>query len=200
VDRALTPIAVTWPLGSLLWLTIGFYAAVEITRHAREIATSGLDLADDAGTVGIATACAYAAPMFGFAVALQTQASIPGAGAPWLRLAGLVLLWCGIAFRWWSVWTLGRFFRSAVVIDPAHRVVSEGPYRVIRHPAYAGTILASAGIGLALGNWLSLAVCVLLPLTGYLWRMRVEDRVLKAKLPGYAGYAERTPRLIPFVW
>src|SRR5262245_52084901 len=85
---------------------------------------------------------------------------IPRYGWP-LLLTGSGLMWCGIALRVWAVRTLGRFFRTVVVIQDHHQLISDGPYRLIRHPSYAGTLLTLAGIGLALGNWLSLLIIVL---------------------------------------
>jgi protein-S-isoprenylcysteine O-methyltransferase Ste14 len=57
-----------------------------------------------------------------------------------------------------------------------------------------------AGIGVALGNGLSIALCALVPRLGIVGRIRAEERELVADLPGYRDYVEDKPRLIPLVW
>jgi len=127
-------------------------------------------------------------------------AQIPGSGWP-ILLGGLVLMWGGIALRVWAIRTLGRFFRTVIVIQDEHRMISDGPYRLIRHPSYAGSLLTLAGIGLALGNWLSLLVAVLGALIGFTRRIRIEESVLQTRFgDAYTTYVCRTWRLVPFIW
>ena len=88
-----------------------------------------------------------------------------------------------------------------VLVRRGHRVVADGPYRWLRHPSYSGALLTFLGLGVLLGNWLSVAVLLLLPLAAYAWRMRVEEAVLEAGLGSeYAAYARGRPRLIPWLW
>jgi protein-S-isoprenylcysteine O-methyltransferase Ste14 len=84
--------------------------------------------------------------------------------------------------------------------ERGHRVVTAGPYRVVRHPMYAGTILFFLGVPLLLGAWYGLAFAPVL--TGLLAvRALMEERMLTARLEGYPAYAARVRyRLIPFVW
>ena len=95
-----------------------------------------------------------------------------------------------------------RFFSPVVRIqhERGHTLVTSGPYRFVRHPGYVGAILASACGGVALGSWWSLVP--LAPFAAlFLRRTAVEDRMLRADLDGYAGYAERVPyRLVPGRW
>jgi protein-S-isoprenylcysteine O-methyltransferase Ste14 len=79
--------------------------------------------------------------------------------------------------------------------------VTRGPYARIRHPSYTGLLLIVAGFGLAVGNWLSLALCLLLPLPAVVWRIRVEEAELERVLgEAYAAYRARTARLVPGLW
>jgi protein-S-isoprenylcysteine O-methyltransferase Ste14 len=79
--------------------------------------------------------------------------------------------------------------------------VARGPYRLLRHPIYAAGIVVMAGIGLADGNWISLATCVVFAFLGYLRRIRVEERVLVEHLgEEYLDYERGRRRLIPWVW
>jgi protein-S-isoprenylcysteine O-methyltransferase Ste14 len=86
-------------------------------------------------------------------------------------------------------------------VDPDETVVSTGPYKWIRHPAYSGLILIVAGFGLAWGNWLSFAVCAVLPLPAVLWRIHIEEAELNRVLgDAYGTYQMRTARFVPWPW
>jgi len=133
-----------------------------------------------------------------FRRALPSAAIKPEAFAAW---AGLVFLWCGIALRLWSFQTLGRYFTFTVQTSEDQPVISAGPYRVIRHPGYAGILLASIGIGFLVGNWASLAIIFLGLLGALVYRIRVEEEALAGHLGGrYQDYAEGRKRLVPFIW
>jgi protein-S-isoprenylcysteine O-methyltransferase Ste14 len=114
---------------------------------------------------------------------------------------GLGLLWCGIALRFWSFATLGRYFTLTVQTSSDQPVITSGPYRMIRHPSYAGVLLAVAGLGLLLENWLALAILII-GITGCLvFRIRVEERaLLDTTGDSYRSYAAGHKRLIPYVW
>jgi protein-S-isoprenylcysteine O-methyltransferase Ste14 len=60
---------------------------------------------------------------------------------------GMVLLVAGAGLRWWSFWALGQYFTFTVNVSSDQQVVTAGPYRVLRHPGYAGGLLAMIGIG-----------------------------------------------------
>src|SRR3954471_795437 len=95
-----------------------------------------------------------------------------------------------------------RFFSPVVRIqhERGHTLVTSGPYRFVRHPGYVGAILASACGGVALGSWWSLVPLVPFAVL-FLRRTAVEDRMLRADLDGYAGYATRVRyRLLPGLW
>jgi protein-S-isoprenylcysteine O-methyltransferase Ste14 len=107
----------------------------------------------------------------------------------------------GLAMRAWSIATLGGAFRTTVEVDPGQAVVSGGPYRWIRHPSYAGLLLILAGFGPALGNWLSLAACLVFPLPALVRRIQVEEAELNGVLgDAYRAYQAETALLIPGLW
>ena len=144
-------------------------------------------------------------PDFGttlFYLAAEGIASLALPGPAWWPFAvGLVLIWAGLALRWWAVLELGRFFQLTVVVQEDHRVVESGPYRVVRHPSYSGLLLIFVGVGFTLGNWLSVAACLVVPLLGLLVRIRAEEAVLNRELgEPYRAYSARTRRLVPRVW
>jgi protein-S-isoprenylcysteine O-methyltransferase Ste14 len=114
---------------------------------------------------------------------------------------GLSLLWCGAALRLWSFRTLGRYFTFTVQTSDDQPVISNGPYRVLRHPSYAGLLLAIAGIGLLFDSWASLAALILFLSVSLIYRIRVEELALARDLGGrYQTYATGRKRLIPFAW
>ncbi|MGZ4172552.1 MAG: methyltransferase family protein [Solirubrobacteraceae bacterium] len=131
------------------------------------------------------------------ALSLLARAHIPSARMPAaLRVAGLVVMWCGLGLRAWAVATLGRAFRTTVEVDSDQQVVSSGPYAHIRHPSYTGLLLILAGTGLAVGNWLGFAACLLLPLPALVIRIHVEEAELVRVLGDpYLSYRTDTKRL-----
>jgi len=120
---------------------------------------------------------------------------------PWLIAPGVILVLIGYAFATWAL-AENRFFSSVVRIqtERGHVVCSSGPYRVVRHPGYAGNILALPGIVLALGSVWTLVPAALAVIIAVL-RTALEDRTLQEELPGYADYARHVRyRLIPGVY
>ena len=114
---------------------------------------------------------------------------------------GVVLMAAGIVIRQWSIAVLGRYFTTDVRIHPGQTVVDTGPYRWVRHPSYTGLLVTLLGIGLALGNWASLAVLLTVPIAGLVVRIRVEERALEQGLgEPYRRFAATRPHLIPGVW
>jgi protein-S-isoprenylcysteine O-methyltransferase Ste14 len=113
----------------------------------------------------------------------------------------LAVLWCGVGLRWWCFRTLGRYFTFNVMTSADQPVIASGPYRLLRHPSYAGLLLALLGLGLAFGNWLSLAALMVFASIGVLNRIRVEEVALSAALGArYSDFARTRKRLIPYVW
>jgi protein-S-isoprenylcysteine O-methyltransferase Ste14 len=114
---------------------------------------------------------------------------------------GLALLIGGYAFSIWAM-VSNPFFSAYVRIqtDRGHTVVSDGPYRWLRHPSYAGGVASNLGLALALGSlWAVLPA--LLTNAVMVLRTVLEDRVLREQLAGYREYAGRVRyRLIPGLW
>lgn len=114
---------------------------------------------------------------------------------------GLVAMVAGIGVREWSHRTLGRFHQAVVTIHDDHVVVTDGPYRFVRHPMYAGSVLTFLGIGLALGTVPAIVVAFGGTLPAMIRRIQVEERVLRGALgERYTTYAEARSRLVPGLW
>ncbi len=119
----------------------------------------------------------------------------------WVNLTALVVMLIGYAFSSWAL-IVNRFFSGTVRIqtERGHHVVTDGPYRIIRHPGYAGGLLGFVVIPLLLDSVWAFIPAVLLTIVVII-RTVLEDKTLQAELPGYAEYAKKTRyRLIPGVW
>ncbi len=118
----------------------------------------------------------------------------------WVFYPGIFLMLLGVVVRQWAIAVLGRFFSLTVRVAEDHRVVVRGPYRLVRHPSYAGVLITFIGLALAVQSWGALLVLLAVFGVSYGYRMRVEERVLQSELgQDYAEYMKRTKRLIPFL-
>ena len=141
----------------------------------------------------------------GFGAAFNLANSVEGAAIEFARwpifILGALLVAAGIAFRQWAVYVLGRFFTVYVRVSEGQKVVESGPYRVLAHPSYTGMVMVFVGIGLMLGNWLSLACLAILPTAGLVVRIKIEERALLAGIgEPYRRFLATRSRLIPGVW
>ncbi len=103
----------------------------------------------------------------------------------------------GLVFR---VLRENRHASSTIAVTEGQRVVSSGPYAVVRHPMYSGALVLLAATPLALGSFAALP---LVPVMAGVLAARIldEERLLASELPGYEAYRRRVPwRLVPFVW
>jgi protein-S-isoprenylcysteine O-methyltransferase Ste14 len=114
-------------------------------------------------------------------------------------VAGDILVAMGfyVIFR---VYRVNTFTAATIQVAADQRVISTGPYAIVRHPMYAGASLYVVGTPLALGSyWGLLAAAAMLPFL--IWRLVDEERLLARKLPGYTEYQQRVPhRLVPWMW
>ena len=114
---------------------------------------------------------------------------------------GVVLMALGISLRAWATRVLGRFYTRTLLTTPDHRVVQEGPYKLVRHPGYSGSLLVWIGAVVATTNWIVLAVVTVVCCAAYLYRIQSEEVMLMASFgTEYEEYRRRTRRLIPFIY
>ena len=114
---------------------------------------------------------------------------------------GIILMLLGMAFRFYAMSVLGRFFTYDVAVQAGQTIVEAGPYRYIRHPSYTGALITLVGLGLALGNWAAVLVILACMGTAYAYRIFVEESALVAVLgEPYKQYMRRTRRLVPFLF
>jgi len=113
---------------------------------------------------------------------------------------GIGLMIAGILLRQWSIAVLGRYFSRTVGVQEGQVVVDRGPYRLVRHPAYTGSLLTIVGLGFVLQSWGAVLVLIAFFGVAFGYRIHVEEGVLTSKLGDeYVAYTKRTKRLIPYV-
>jgi protein-S-isoprenylcysteine O-methyltransferase Ste14 len=118
---------------------------------------------------------------------------------PIVSVVGDVLVALGV-FMVLLVFRANTYGSSSIEIVEGQKVISTGPYAIVRHPMYVGIIVIAVGAPLALGSWWGLlaVVCTTLAL---IWRILDEETLLRSDLAGYNEYALRVRyRLVPFVW
>jgi protein-S-isoprenylcysteine O-methyltransferase Ste14 len=119
----------------------------------------------------------------------------------WLTWVGVFIMISGVAFRRYVISFLGKFFTATVQIRKDHQLIKTGPYRYVRHPSYLGILILALGDGIALANWVSLLLCIVLPAIGIIKRINVEEKELSSHFGGqYQDYRKNTWRIIPYVY
>jgi protein-S-isoprenylcysteine O-methyltransferase Ste14 len=145
---------------------------------------------------------AFAAAVLVWLLAIGLDRRAHASGVPLLLQAlGLAMYLLSTALIMW-VFRENSFAAPVVKVQAArhHRVVSSGPYSIVRHPMYSGVMLFFLGASLLLGSWWGLAIAPLF-VALFAVRARIEERALVEGLPDYADYAARVRyRLVPGLW
>ncbi|HEY4753907.1 MAG TPA: isoprenylcysteine carboxylmethyltransferase family protein [Candidatus Limnocylindrales bacterium] len=173
----------------------GFFALEASVRRGGAASDLSTTTADD-GTTGTVVA-AFAAGLVLVPIARGTiRGRLPHAAGP----LGMAVEAAGICLRLWSMRTLGAAYTRVLRADVAPSVVEDGPYRLVRHPGYLGSLTAWGGFALASGSPAAVVLAGVIFGRAYARRIEAEERLLVRDLPGYAEYRRRTWRLVPRVW
>lgn len=114
------------------------------------------------------------------------------------RFFGIIIALTGLVIRWLSIKQLKDKFTVNVSIVDKHELVTDGLYRLVRHPAYLGLWLFAFGLGWAMASWWSLAVLVVAFSIAIYYRIYVEEQVLRQAFgQAYEAYSRHTPKLFP---
>lgn len=133
---------------------------------------------------------AMAATFLMLTLAILPESAPPPAGA---AVAGLCFVALGSVLSAYVIVWLGRSFS---IMAEARRLITGGPYAIVRHPLYVTETIAT--VGMVLLNWSLVALALaILQWCLQLRRMRHEERILQAAFPEYSSYAARTPRWLP---
>lgn len=116
-------------------------------------------------------------------------------------ITGVICIVLGGALRYWSIKTLGHFFTAGVLVTNTQKIITTGPYRILRHPSYTGGILTVIGTPLVLENTYSVLLTLLLMIVAYAFRIKAEEKAM-IKIFGnfYYTYQQNTRKLIPLLW
>lgn len=117
----------------------------------------------------------------------------------WLPL-GLALFIGGIVLRALAIRTLGRSYSHRVRTPEANDIISDGPYRFLRHPAYSGMLLAHVGVVVLFFSWPLVVVFTAVFIPVLVRRILLEERYLVQILPRYEQFAASRARLVPGIW
>jgi protein-S-isoprenylcysteine O-methyltransferase Ste14 len=191
-----------WLFVALVVASQALQLAVIGRRHPELLAErSGVGKGAERSDIALATAMAYLPILGTVAAALERRHGRSPAIHPAMRLAGLGMTISGAALGLVAM-DANPFFAPVARIqaERGHVVVDRGPYAVVRHPGYAGSIVASVALPLTLGSRAAVAFGIG-GVVVTLVRTAREDRFLAARLPGYGEYARRVRwRLLPGTW
>lgn len=184
-------------LRAVLWVVVILFPVSEIVLALLKRASSGVANVQDRGSMRLLWLVIVTSVCMAIAFQWVPTARLR-LSVVFLRALALGLMIAGLAVRWVSIFTLGRFFTVDVAIQVDHTLVEAGLYRHLRHPSYFGLLLVFLGLGLIFANWLSLIVIVVPITLAVLNRIAKEENALRDALgASYVAYCSRTKRLVP---
>jgi protein-S-isoprenylcysteine O-methyltransferase Ste14 len=190
------PLAFVWPYAALFWIVFVWVFAPEFRITGR---TRSITRTQDAGSLWVILVVQSLAMWVVFAIAFVFRFGVLPKQQLWLWL-GLATMIAGSLLRRHCFRMLGSSFTGAVVVRQDQTIVDHGAYRWVRHPSYTAGLLVFAGMALALGNWISVAVVLVAIPPAYMYRVRIEERALVTTLgEPYRAYMQRTKRFVPMI-
>lgn len=118
-----------------------------------------------------------------------------------ITVLGILMIVTGITFRALAVRYLGKYFTPTVQIKDDHRLVTSGPYSIVRHPSYTGAFLAIVAGGVVLESLTGFIISCIAMIIAYYVRIGIEEKELTAWFGNdYLLYKKRTKMIIPYVW
>ena len=116
-----------------------------------------------------------------------------------IEIAGDFLVTLGFLIIF-IVFKENTFASATIKLVPGQKVISTGPYAVVRHPMYSGSLIYLMGIPIALGSWWGVSVLTMM-MPVLIWRLFDEEKLLEKNLPGYSEYMDKVKhRLVPILW
>ena len=185
------------------------YAVQSEVRFGRRARTIFGGASDRGSTLAVSASAVV--PILGFVLAMKaptspflgqlpswlwTSNSLPG--MPWVAWTGVSLGIVGLWVRLWALLTLRQAYTRTLRVDEGQFFERGGPYRLVRHPGYLGSLLCLNGIALSTGNVFVVSASVLATFAAYGYRIRVEDAMLVASFgPAYESYRRQVSALFP---
>jgi protein-S-isoprenylcysteine O-methyltransferase Ste14 len=193
--------AMRW--GFVVILAAAFFISAVYRARARK--ATGTIARRQEGTWAVALRAGLAFPLFASVLIYAVNpdwmswSSVPLPG--WIRWAGLAVGVACVPFLWWVFASIGANISETILTKQDHQLVSRGPYRWIRHPLYAGALLAFFCLGLIASNALMLALVVIGTVSFLTVVIPREEERLVAKFgTDYTSYRNSTGRLLPKIF
>jgi protein-S-isoprenylcysteine O-methyltransferase Ste14 len=193
-----TPLPYVWPYALLFWVVFlwAFVPEFGIMRRARRAQGPS-----DSKSLQVIIAGQSLAFFVSFPLAWVPALQLMPAHRVAVFVGGVVAIVVGALLRRHCWRMLGASFTGDVQARADQSVVERGAYRLLRHPSYTAGILLNAGVGIALGCWVSAVLLTIASTAVYLYRMRVEECALLDMIgEPYARFMSTRKRLIPFVY
>lgn len=176
--------------------TAAFFALEAVAREPGEASHLTTTESDQGTTRQIVAAYGLAAGLSPVLRRLRAGRLPPVSGP-----AGVTMMAAGLALRAWSMRTLGAYYSRTLRTTSGQDVVEDGPYRVIRHPGYLGSVMVWTGFAVTSGSAAAAVGVAALMGNAYRRRIAAEEAMLTGRFgSAYAEYSQRTKRLIPFTW
>jgi protein-S-isoprenylcysteine O-methyltransferase Ste14 len=194
------PLPFVWPYALVFWAIYiwAFLPEWKVVRGGIEGAKRAESR--DSGSIRIMLGVMWIALMLAFPLAFVRAWMFPPRFQLPLLAIGISLILLGSLLRRYCLRTLGEYFTGDVRARADQPVIDTGPYRFVRHPSYTAGTMMFVGIGLGLGNWLSLALLTLAVVTTYVYRVGVEERVLLETIgEPYRVYCKGRKRFVPYI-
>jgi protein-S-isoprenylcysteine O-methyltransferase Ste14 len=195
------PLPFVWPYALLFWAAClwAMLPEYQIVQKAKK--ASALPDSRDAGSLKVITIGGGLGSLIAFALAFSPFLRMPAALQPIALVIGTAMVIAASLLRRHCWRQLGASFTGDVRATSDQRIVTTGAYSLLRHPSYTAGILMNVGMGVALGNWGSIVVCLVAGFAVYAYRIAVEERVLIAAIgEPYREFARTRRRLIPFIY
>jgi protein-S-isoprenylcysteine O-methyltransferase Ste14 len=194
------PLPFVWPYALVFWAIYvwAFLPEWRIVQGGREGAKHAAS--KDSGSIKVLLGGMWAALLIAYPLAFVKAGSFPRSWQLPLFVVGVLMIFLGSVLRRYCWRTLGEYFTGDVRAKQGQPVITSGPYRLVRHPSYTAGMMMFIGIGLALGNWFSLALVTVATIATYGYRVAVEERVLLDTIgEPYGSYMKERKRFIPYV-
>ncbi len=173
-------------------------ATILLTQPQFSVGDAREKQATDSFTVFLILGCGLLSQVVPVIEYAYFERLLPDTAATAATLLGLAMLIGGLAFRIWSIRTLGKYFTSTVQITEGHKLVTWGPYAIVRHPSYLGAWVAIIGAGVFLAAPIGTLTAAILMSLAYRKRLAAEEQTLRARFgAAYDDYSATTPRVIP---
>jgi protein-S-isoprenylcysteine O-methyltransferase Ste14 len=182
----------------IFWLTLGFLwvlGEIGLVVSTRKRRSAGPDHNRRSDVHLWLIICGTVA----IAIALELNRAWPlGIPEPDRHVAAMSLFTFGLYLRFYSVLRLGPWFTTRVMVQDGHTLITDGPYRWIRHPSYTGLLTSLIAAGIAMSDGLALFMLLVPNAAALIYRIGIEEAALRERFgASYESYAQRTKRLIP---